>query len=338
MRILYIFQGYSSHHRAALAYCRIIREWHSFVDRVADADVVVLHCEPHDFASMYRSYGLADKYVVSCAVWEADDLPDAYKRSLELVQEVLGAVSVRYHPRVHVVPYVADDEASPSDDDRAAVRQMIRHDDQCVYYLTVTKIWDKRKNVQALINAFERLAGQMQDARLVIKVGQGDHRARRSDPRIMVVAANLTGPQMRALYECADVYVSPHHAEGWGLTIADALLYKKPVIATGYSGNLEFMNEQNSFLLAYEEDYIRPEDAISPFTAQMRWAYPSQQDLQEKLLLLYRLREDGAVHDAVHRKLQAAEDIHRFSSAQVGRILGSRLDETDEYRKSQKTD
>jgi glycosyltransferase involved in cell wall biosynthesis len=226
----------------ACAYCRLIGQWHSFASTVDEADLVILHCEPHDYASLYRSYALAHKYVVSCAVWEATELSDAYKRSLELVQEIwvpsqyCKAAFERCHARVNVVPYVLDREAVSSDLDRSAVRQMIGYDRRHIYYLTVTKIWDRRKNVQLLIDTFESLRAEMPEARLLVKAYVYDDQPRVSDVRIIVINANLTDPQISALYECADVYVSAHHSEGWGLTIADALLLQKPTIATRYSG------------------------------------------------------------------------------------------------------
>jgi glycosyltransferase involved in cell wall biosynthesis len=335
MKILYIFPNYNSHYRAALSFCKLLREWHSFVSRVDQADVVVLHCEPHEYASMYRSYRLTNKYVVACAVWEADDLPGSYQSAMQYVDEVwvpsqyCKAAFQRYHARVHVVPYVVDDPVAISDDDRAAIRQTIEYDERLLYYLTITKVWDKRKNVQLLIDAFAGLAGDMPNARLIVKACDRDEVAQFSDPRTMVINANLTDASIAALYECADVYVSAHHAEGWGLTMADALQFQKPTIATGYSGNLEFMDENNSYLLAFEEDYIRDEDVFGLFTQRMRWAYPSRKDLEEKLLTLYRVGDDSTVLDAVQAKLRAAADIQRFSPPAVGRLLRSRLEQSE---------
>ncbi len=340
MKLLYIFSRYSSHSRTAQAYWGLIRRWHSFVSSADAADAVILHCEPHDYAALYRAHGLDGKYVVSCALWEADDLPESYKRSLELVQEVwvpsqyCKAVFERYHPRVHVVPYAVDRDLRCSDLDRAAVRQMVNFNPARIYYLTVTKVWDKRKNVQFLIDAFERLAGDMPNARLIVKAGMGEERPHISDERITMVNANLTDRQVAALYECADVYVSAHHSEGWGLTMADALLFGKPTIATGYSGNMEFMDSSNSFPLAFEEECIREEDVFGSFTNQMRWAYPCPNDLEGKLLLLYGLRDNSAVREEVECRLRAAVNIQRFNPVEVGKILRERLEESQKYATS----
>src|SRR3712207_9035191 len=53
----------------------------------------------------------------------------------------------------------------------------------------------------------------------------------------------------RSLFAASDCYVSLHRSEGFGLTMADAMALGKPVIATGYSGNVDFMREDNSWLV-----------------------------------------------------------------------------------------
>lgn len=116
------------------------------------------------------------------------------------------------------------------------------------------------------------------------------------------------------LYALADVYVSGHHSEGWGLTLSDAILCRKPVIATGYSGNLGFMRPQSSFLLSFKEDHILPEDCSGLFHSGMKWAYPDEQDLEDKLLRLYQGVRTGLACDRLE---QASLDIGKFSRPAV---------------------
>ena len=85
------------------------------------------------------------------------------------------------------------------------------------------------------------------------------------------------------------------------------------------------MNDGNSFLLDYVEDHIRAEDVDGPFTADMRWAYPSDADLDEKLLFVYD-RRDPAVRDAVAAKIAGAADVRRFAPDVVGERVRARLD------------
>ena len=62
-----------------------------------------------------------------------------------------------------------------------------------------------------------------------------------------------TARRQRDLMAACDCYVSLHRAEGYGLTLAEAMAVARPVIGTAYSGNLEFMTPETSVLIPYEK-------------------------------------------------------------------------------------
>tara|TARA_B100000945_G_C19893822_1_gene372912 strand:- start:120 stop:503 length:384 start_codon:yes stop_codon:yes gene_type:complete len=66
--------------------------------------------------------------------------------------------------------------------------------------------------------------------------------------------------------------VSLHRSEGFGLTIAEAMQMGKPVITTGYSGNMDFTNEENSLLVDYKLIPVKKGDY--PFAKDEMWADP----------------------------------------------------------------
>ena len=94
----------------------------------------------------------------------------------------------------------------------------------------------------------------------------------------------------------ADCYVSLHRSEGFGLTLAEAMSCCKPVIATAYSGNMEFMTEENSFLVPYR--LIEIEKDHGPYKKGCVWADP---DLREATQLMLRVYEDQAAASKVAR-------------------------------------
>lgn len=119
-----------------------------------------------------------------------------------------------------------------------------------------------RKNPLAVIDAFEKAFSSSRDeVTLVIKYSNA-HKypeqreqlqlAARKNPKIQLIDGHLTREEVNALVYNCDCYVSLHRAEGFGLTMAEAMYYGKPVIATGYSANTEFMNVGNSFLVKYD--------------------------------------------------------------------------------------
>ncbi|HJZ36801.1 MAG TPA: glycosyltransferase family 4 protein, partial [Solirubrobacterales bacterium] len=65
---------------------------------------------------------------------------------------------------------------------------------------------------------------------------------------------------------------SLHRSEGLGLTMAEAMYFGRPVIATAYSGNLDFMTDENSFLVPYELAKIGPH--ADPYPPDGEWAEP----------------------------------------------------------------
>ncbi|MBV8520671.1 MAG: glycosyltransferase, partial [Acetobacteraceae bacterium] len=90
-----------------------------------------------------------------------------------------------------------------------------------------------------------------------------------------------------SLIDAADAYVSLHRSEGLGLTMAEAMLLGKPVIATGYSGNMDFMDESNSLLVDYK--LVRLTREIPPYEAYCRWAEP---DIDHAARLMRRIYEN----------------------------------------------
>ena len=110
-----------------------------------------------------------------------------------------------------------------------------------------------RKNPAVLLSAFKAaFHRQDQSVGLVLKVmnaNQADDRWRdfmrscSNDSRITVITETMERPDVLGLVNVCDAYISLHRTEGFGRTLAEALLLKKPVIGTGYSGNVDFMQD-----------------------------------------------------------------------------------------------
>lgn len=142
--------------------------------------------------------------------------------------------------------------------------------------------YPERKNPGAVIAAFrEAFPRSRHDVQLIIKTTNGDRmetgyerlviEASR-DPRISIRDGYVSRAQMYALLACADAYVSLHRAEGFGLGMAEAMYLGKPVIATAYSGNMDFMSENEACLISYRMIDVPP-DAYPHWHGQ-HWAEP----------------------------------------------------------------
>jgi glycosyltransferase involved in cell wall biosynthesis len=145
------------------------------------------------------------------------------------------------------------------------------------------------------------------------------------DPRIILVEDTLSRDDNASLYMCSDAYISLHRAEGFGLTMAEAMGYGKPTIGTGYSGNLDFMNTDNACLVRYDKVEM---DAKDYHNQQSEWADPDTDDAAQYMRRVY---SDIPFREKIARAGQRM--IHeKFSRIAVGRKLLKRLQEIHEER------
>ena len=132
--------------------------------------------------------------------------------------------------------------------------------------------------------------------------------------------AGLSGAELAGVMAACDCYVSLHRAEGFGLGPAEAMALGKPVIATRYSGNLDFMTDANSYLVDFTLTEIGP--GCWPYPAQARWA---QVDLGDAARLMREVFEDQ--HAARARGAAAAASVGATHSLeQSGRSMRVRLE------------
>jgi glycosyltransferase involved in cell wall biosynthesis len=152
----------------------------------------------------------------------------------------------------------------------------------------------ERKNPVGVIEAFQRAFLPGEGPTLVIKSINGDrnlaelerlHYARRDRSDIIIRDGYLTVAERDALAAACDCYVSLHRSEGFGLTIAEAMLLEKPTIATRYSGNLQFMTDLNSFLCGYRLRHVG--HGFDPYPVDARWADPNLAEAAKLMRFVY---------------------------------------------------
>jgi len=92
-----------------------------------------------------------------------------------------------------------------------------------------------------------------------------------------------------SLIASCDCYVSLHRTEGVGLTMAEAMYAEKPVIATGYGGNTDFMNSNNSFLVKYKKTKL--EKDYGPYKKGNFWAEPDVENASSIMKNVFKDKE-----------------------------------------------
>ena len=111
-------------------------------------------------------------------------------------------------------------------------------------------------------------------------------------PDILVIDEHISAIEMRALVARLDCFVSLHRSEGLGLSLAGSMAAGVPVIATGYSGNLEFMSRANSVLVPYKLTDVGP--GADPYPADACWAEPDADVAAAEMRRLFDHPDDAA--------------------------------------------
>lgn len=193
----------------------------------------------------------------------------------------------------------------------------------------------ERKNPLGLIKAFREAFHPNQDVALVIKVLRGSAfpedlarlRQAASAAGVILMDRALSQEETHGLINACDAYISLHRSEGFGLTLAEAMLLGKPVIATGYSGNLDFMNAQNSLLV--DCDLVPIEGELQFYTRGNRWAEPSARDAVEKMRHL--VQQPAAAHKLGQRARETATVT--FSMEAAAHRMIARIDQIRNLRR-----
>jgi glycosyltransferase involved in cell wall biosynthesis len=136
---------------------------------------------------------------------------------------------------------------------------------------------------------------------------------------VQIMDTVVSRDEVHALYHLCDCYVSLHRSEGFGFTPAEAMSAGKPVIATGYGGNVDFMTPDNSYIVKHK--LIEIDRDHGPYRRGWIWADP---DLDHAAQLMRRVYENREEARAIGRK--AREDVRRLLRPRVvGDLIRRRL-------------
>jgi glycosyltransferase involved in cell wall biosynthesis len=262
------------------------------------------------------------RYTIGLWWWEVEAFPERYMRAFDLVDEVwvgshhvADALSAVSPVPVVRMPLPLEVEAADPADVAEGFTYLFAFDYGGVF---------ERKNPLGVVEAFESGRG----ASLVIKCVGAEHHpdqhgrlldAAGERPDVQVIDRKLPASEMAALMEGADCYVSLHRSEGFGLTIAEAMLRGKPVVATNYGGPRDFLTAENSFPVDYRLVPIGPGN--DPYPAEGRWADP---DLGQAAAWMRFVRDQA--DEAGRRAARGREDVAAAHSPEAaGRAMARRL-------------
>lgn len=274
---------------------------------------------------------LAGRYTIGYWVWELPEFPDEWMEAFRFVDEVWvpsrfvqDAVTMKSPLPVIRVPHVVAKRRLPY-----LERRYFSLPETKFLFLMMYDIHSirERKNPGGAIAAFTQAFARDDDGvSLVIKINNADAAELAAiaeeiaeHPNVHILARSFSRYELDSLISACDGFVSLHRSEGFGLVMAEAMALGKPVVATNWSGNTDFMHEANSACVEYR--LVRLERDYGPYKRGQQWADP---DIEHAAWWMRRLRADAGVRDTIIRR--AARDIaESLSPPRVGSIVARRL-------------
>jgi hypothetical protein len=270
--------------------------------------------------SYYRSYNVA------YWAWELECLPNDWVDALRFVDAVMVPSTFckrtieRYTAKpVLVVPHPIQTEMPEV--------SLAKRNDRTFRVLSVFNLGSsfERKNPLAVVRAFRAAFGSDVGAELLLKTSQG-HRYPQDLAILKNEIANYQNVklvdevwsdlQVAQLYCSSDAYISLHRSEGFGLTLAEAILRELPVIATGWSGNVDFCAQDKVSAVEYILVLFADSDPAYRGVPEALWAEPSIDGAARELKKI-RNNPDGAITRARSAKAELLSYLvsHSYASA-----------------------
>ena len=197
--------------------------------------------------------------------------------------------------------------------------------------------WNRRKGWDVLLRAYFSEFRSSDDVCLVLKVThllEPDSRptedvktlARKmgiqNPPAVVVIDASLSESEIVQLYAAADAFVLPSRGEGWGRPYMEAMAMQLPTIGTRWGGQLDFMDDTNSYLINVDD--VVPVDPTIAYFGKLsghKWAEPSQSHLQCLMREVFE-RSDDARKTGINARQSL---LSSFSNEQIGSCIYGRM-------------
>lgn len=278
--------------------------WKNRLSKELPYDVNLIHINPHELGLAFIQQDASVwnyRYNIGYWLWELEEFPDEWTPCFQCLDEIwapsefiCNAIRKKTTLPVRCMPYYVDVHIGkiyerkhfgiPKD---KFLYLMMYDQSSCM----------ERKNPIGVLNAFKMaFEKENENVGLVIKINNPTPESRKQIRSVLdgytnvyLIEETLSRDEVNSLTKCVDVVVSLHRAEGFGLVLAEAMLLGTPTVATNWSSNTEFMNENVACMVDYE--LITIEKDMPPFKAGNRWADANLDQAAEYMKKLYEDKE-----------------------------------------------
>ena len=260
--------------------------------------------EPFD--ATFAACGLHPRdgvYRIAAWSWELEEFPTEVLKKATLADEFwtpseFSAIGLRKYVTDRPVRVLRPSVTvpDPSQRDRASFG-LPENETLFLFTFDLSSILE-RKNPLGCIAAFKLAFHKDESARLLLKINRAEAFPEQMKQieeaitglRCTILTGTLPRPDLLALFSVCDSYVSLHRSEGFGYTLAEAMLLGKPVIATDYSATAEFLDESVGLPVRY--DLVQLKESYGPYFAGAHWAEPNIGHAAERMRWVHEYPEE----------------------------------------------
>ncbi len=266
----------------------------SLIGKSIPYDTVIIHLTP----DLYPLYVEPNKYNIGFVAWETSLLHPKWSASMGLVDEMWvpcewnkqALITSGVNKPIYVIPHGIDPDIFLGGKEEDYFINGLS--EKTLKFYSIFQ-WMNRKNPEGLLRSYFNTFRPEEDVVLILKTYLGGNSGKDKQylrefilnikrdmnisyyPKVILIGDILSRSQILGLHKYGDCYVGLHRGEGWGLPLFEAGLAGNPVIATSCGGNLEFMTEDNSYLVNHQMTYVSGMSSFNVwYLGNQQWAEP----------------------------------------------------------------
>ena len=268
-----------------------------YIDKfIGNIDYTISYTNPHNYKSVFSD---RSRFKVALSNYESTILPPAWSDGFRYVDQVV--VNSSYSRDLFLRAGFPDECVSvvPLGTDIALSEPMFRNG--FFNFLNVSAP-HSRKNIDQVIRCYYKAFSRSDDVCLTIKTSKVHRKSHfhvdvfdiirkeqskfsKKLPRLQILTDDLDS--MSSLYSSCDALVSCSSSEGFGMPLLESLMLNLQVIAPDYSGQRDFLNSQNSFLLDAKEDLSPRENQYWHYDKSALCCFVDDDEVADNMIRVY---------------------------------------------------
>jgi len=238
--------------------------------------------------------------------WEATPLPPSWAASLNTVDEIWApcklvedcCISAGFRGKIYNVPT----PANPFNLSDVPIAEFSGTKKDSFIFYSISQ-WHNRKGWNELLTAYFDEFSEDDNVCLVIKTNPINPMAQYQIPEdvkmirsrfgekktapLVLIPGIISEQDLLSIHKAGHCYVAPHHGEGWGMPIHDAILSRKQIIATKFGGVAEYLDDESFYPIPFSMVPVTGMEWNGAYSSDQKWAQPDIEALKKLMRIAY---------------------------------------------------